>query len=90
MNTVNTATEAKMPPTKKFAACWKIPSRRPATMAPRLMSEEGPMGFTRLAASKPTIAAISGFCLAGGLEIAHGGKRLAYTADTGPVSSGCC
>jgi enoyl-CoA hydratase len=40
------------------------------TMAPRLMSEEGPMGFTRLTASKPTIAAISGFCLAGGLEIA--------------------
>jgi enoyl-CoA hydratase len=40
------------------------------TMAGRLMNEEGPMGFTRLAASKPTIAAISGFCLAGGLEIA--------------------
>jgi enoyl-CoA hydratase len=40
------------------------------TMAPRLMSPEGPMGFTRLTASKPTIAAISGFCLAGGLEIA--------------------
>jgi enoyl-CoA hydratase len=41
-----------------------------ATMAPRLMSQEGPMGFTRLTASKPTIAAISGFCLAGGLELA--------------------
>lgn len=40
------------------------------TMAPRLMSEEGPMGFTRLTSSKPTIAAISGWCLAGGLEIA--------------------
>jgi enoyl-CoA hydratase len=40
------------------------------TMAGRLMSAEGPMGFTRLTASKPTIAAISGFCLAGGLEIA--------------------
>jgi len=40
------------------------------TMAGRLMSEEGPMGFTRLTASKPTIAAISGFCLAGGLELA--------------------
>ena len=34
------------------------------------MSEEGPMGFTRLTPSKPTIAAISGFCLAGGLELA--------------------
>jgi enoyl-CoA hydratase len=31
---------------------------------------DGPMGFTRLAASKPTIAAISGWCLAGGLELA--------------------
>jgi len=40
------------------------------TMAGRLMSAEGPMGFTRLTASKPTIAAISGYCLAGGLEIA--------------------
>ena len=30
----------------------------------------GPMGFTRLAATKPTIAAISGWCLAGGLELA--------------------
>jgi enoyl-CoA hydratase/carnithine racemase len=40
------------------------------TMAGRLSSREGPMGFTRLSASKPTIAAISGFCLAGGLEIA--------------------
>jgi len=50
-----------------------------AAVAPRLTSdavdsvasrEEGPMGFTRLAASKPTIAAISGWCLAGGLELA--------------------
>ncbi len=40
------------------------------TFAERLMSEEGPMGFTRLTPSKPTIAAISGFCLAGGLELA--------------------
>jgi enoyl-CoA hydratase len=30
----------------------------------------GPMGFTRLASPKPTIAAISGHCLAGGLELA--------------------
>ena len=36
----------------------------------RLMSAEGPMGFTRLTLSKPTIAAIAGFCLAGGLELA--------------------
>jgi enoyl-CoA hydratase len=30
----------------------------------------GPMGFTRLIATKPTIAAIEGWCVAGGLEIA--------------------
>jgi enoyl-CoA hydratase len=30
----------------------------------------GPMGFSRLAASKPTIAAIDGWCLAGGVELA--------------------
>jgi len=40
------------------------------TFVERLMAEEGPMGFTRLTSSKPTIAAISGFCLAGGLELA--------------------
>ena len=31
---------------------------------------QGPMGFTLVTPSKPTIAAISGWCLAGGLEIA--------------------
>jgi enoyl-CoA hydratase len=31
---------------------------------------QGPMGFTRVTPSKPAIAAISGWCLAGGLEIA--------------------
>jgi enoyl-CoA hydratase len=31
---------------------------------------DGPMGFTRLTPVKPTIAAISGWCLAGGLELA--------------------
>src|SRR5215213_3028584 len=30
----------------------------------------GPMGFTHLTPSKPTIAAISGWCLAGGVELA--------------------
>ena len=40
------------------------------TFVERLMLAEGPMGFTRLTPSKPTIAAISGFCLAGGLELA--------------------
>jgi enoyl-CoA hydratase len=40
------------------------------TFVERLGTKEGPMGFTRLTPSKPTIAAISGFCLAGGLELA--------------------
>ena len=40
------------------------------TFAPRLDAPEGPMGFTRLTPGKPTIAAIDGWCLAGGLELA--------------------
>jgi enoyl-CoA hydratase/carnithine racemase len=40
------------------------------TFVDRLVSDEGPMGFTRLTSTKPTIAAISGFALAGGLELA--------------------
>ena len=40
------------------------------TLGPRLDDPAGPLGFTRLIASKPTIAAISGWCLAGGLELA--------------------
>src|SRR4051812_994902 len=40
------------------------------TFAPRLDDPDGPLGFTRLTPSKPTIAAISGWCLAGGLELA--------------------
>ena len=30
----------------------------------------GPMGFTRLTPSKPTIAAVDGWCVAGGIELA--------------------
>jgi enoyl-CoA hydratase len=31
---------------------------------------EGPLGFTRLIPTKPTIAAVSGWCVAGGIELA--------------------
>jgi enoyl-CoA hydratase len=33
-------------------------------------STGGPMGFTRLRATKPVVAAIEGWCVAGGLEVA--------------------
>jgi enoyl-CoA hydratase/carnithine racemase len=40
------------------------------TLGPRLEDPRGPLGFTRLTPAKPAIAAISGWCLAGGLELA--------------------
>jgi len=40
------------------------------SFAPRLGLADGPLGFTRRTPSKPTIAAISGWCLAGGFELA--------------------
>jgi enoyl-CoA hydratase len=40
------------------------------SLGPRMADPAGPLGFTRLTPSKPTIAAISGWCLAGGFELA--------------------
>ncbi len=41
-----------------------------ATFGDRFSDPGGPLGFTRLTPSRPTIAAIGGWCLAGGLELA--------------------
>jgi enoyl-CoA hydratase len=54
----------------EVAFCAGADLKATETFSDRLMAEEGPMGFTRLTPTKPTIAAISGFCLAGGLELA--------------------
>jgi enoyl-CoA hydratase len=39
-------------------------------MGAGVLNENGPLGFTRMALGKPLIAAISGYCVAGGLEMA--------------------
>lgn len=39
-------------------------------LVPEVTGESGPLGFTRLFVNKPTIAAVAGYCLAGGLEMA--------------------
>lgn len=39
-------------------------------LAPEVTGKTGPLGFTRLFINKPTIAAVAGYCVAGGLEMA--------------------
>ena len=41
-----------------------------ATLAPRAEGPDGPLGFTRRTPSKPTVAAVDGWAVAGGLELA--------------------
>ena len=41
-----------------------------AGLAPETMGSNGPLGLTRLLGNKPMIAAIAGYCVAGGLELA--------------------
>ena len=52
------------------AFCAGADLKNITSFADRLNLEDGPLGFTRLTPTKPTIAAISGWCLAGGLELA--------------------
>src|SRR3954470_23759310 len=40
------------------------------TLAPRADGPDGPLGFTRRVGAKPTIAAVDGWAVAGGLELA--------------------
>jgi enoyl-CoA hydratase len=54
----------------ELAFCAGADLKAIATLGPRLTADGGPLGFTRRIASKPTIAAISGWCLAGGMELA--------------------
>jgi enoyl-CoA hydratase len=54
----------------ELAFCAGADLKAIETFAERLEADGGPLGFTRLTPSKPTIAAISGYCLAGGLELA--------------------
>jgi enoyl-CoA hydratase len=54
----------------ELAFCAGADLKAIETLGSRLELEEGPLGFTRLISPKPTIAAISGWCLAGGLELA--------------------
>jgi enoyl-CoA hydratase len=54
----------------ELAFCASADLKAIESFAARLELDEGPLGFSRLIAPKPTIAAISGWCLAGGLELA--------------------
>jgi enoyl-CoA hydratase len=54
----------------ELAFCAGADLKSLETLDDRLENPAGPLGFTRLTSPKPTIAAISGWCLAGGLELA--------------------
>src|SRR6201999_2962263 len=53
-----------------IAFCAGADLKESETYAGRLSDPTGPLGFTRRTPSKPAIAAVDGFALAGGLELA--------------------
>jgi enoyl-CoA hydratase len=54
----------------ELAFCAGADLKAIETFEPRLEDPRGPLGFSRVTPAKPAIAAISGWCLAGGLELA--------------------
>ena len=54
----------------ELAFCAGADLKSIESFGPRLDLEDGPLGFSRVISPKPAIAAISGWCLAGGLELA--------------------
>ena len=54
----------------ELAFCAGADLKAIESFEPRMALEDGPLGFSRLISPKPAIAAISGWCLAGGLELA--------------------
>jgi enoyl-CoA hydratase len=55
---------------KAVASALDLPEDEARQRLLDLNRPEGPLGISRVTPSKPTIAAISGWCLAGGLELA--------------------